>query len=443
MAHQNGTKSTKRALCWIAVSVYSFLSVRTILREQTYSHGGIMTKRKNKQHILKHPTYILCLLLLLTFAACSSANTTNQATTNANHNTNTGASTGATPTQTPTIQLGPQPCPVAVSMTTYWDPLIPTQPGINKVESITCAYLIGQPILQALVTVRSQSAGSVLDVYVYNQITSPTPVQLFKLQGLYKGEAKISGYNTVLTGEADQNSRVNKNATIPNGLTVDLFREFKWSDGAKTLVPVSFPGLYPDLTRYQAENDQQQVNQGQNGWMLSAGTVAQNLAINLLQWPNNVVTTVVHDGGKSDVDAVVIVKNPQPGGGIIQVILNRLEGNTNGGIWIATSAISNGMAIMSPQNQDVLSSPVTVKGNGIAFEGVIGKIKILDHLYTDIGNAQVKGANGMGNTTFTTTVNYTSSFKNGSQEGLLVLYSYSNANGAIAGVVMEKELLAI
>lgn len=402
-------------------------------------------KRKNKQDIPLYSTYVLCLLLLLTFAACSGTNTTNQvsATTNTSHNTNTGAASAATPTQTPKIQLGPQPCPVAVSMTTYWDPIIPTQPGINKVESVTCAYLIGQPVLQALVTVRSQSVGSLLDVYVYNQITSPTPAQLFKLQGLYRGEARISGYNTVLTGEVDQNSSINKNASVPNGLAVDLFREFKWSDGAKTLVPVSFPGIYPDLTRYQAENDQQQVNHGQNGWMLSATTVAQNLAINLLQWPNNVTTTVVSGGGKSDVEAVVNAKNPVPAGGTIQVTMSRLEGNTNGGIWIVTSVTSSGMSITSPQNRDVLHSPVTAKGSGSAFEGVIGKVEILDHLYTDIGDAQAKGASGMGNTTFTTTVNYTSSFKNGMQEGLIVLYSYSNANGAISGTIIQKELLSV
>src|SRR5258705_3473346 len=35
-----------------------------------------------------------------------------------------------------------------------------------------------------------------------------------------------------------------------------FFREFKWSGGANTFVQVTFPGIFPDLTRYQAEADQ-------------------------------------------------------------------------------------------------------------------------------------------------------------------------------------------
>lgn len=266
-----------------------------------------------------------------------------------------------------------------------------------------------------------KGTGQILDVYVYNNITSPSPSQLFKLQNLYKGDAKISVYNTVLTAEIDQNSSINAGKNV-SAMTLDLFREFKWSDGAGTLVPVSFPGIFPDLTRYQAENDQAQVNQGQDAWKLNAAQVANHLATDthLFNWPGNTQTVVVSGGGSNDSDAVVTVKNPAPTGNTIKVSLERLEGNTNGGLWEVVSVTASGMSVTSPQSRDILSSPVNMAGTGFAFEGVIGTVYVLDHLYTPIGHARVKSATGNGNSTFSTVVSYTNTFKSGKQDGLVV-----------------------
>ena len=293
-----------------------------------------------------------------------------------------------------------------------------------------------------MVTVRYQGTGQILDVYVYNDITSPSPSQLFKLQNLYKGDTKISVYNTVLTTEVDQNSSINAGKANAQ-LTRDLFREFKWSDGAGTLVPVSFPGIYPDLTRYQAENDQAQVNQGQDIWKLNAAQVANHMAADtqLLNWPSNAPADVVSGGGSNDSGAIVIVKNPTPAGNTIKVSLERLEGNTNGGIWEVVSVTANGMSITTPQSRDILASPVNVTGTGNAFEGVIGTVDILDHVYTPIGHANVTGATGNGNTTFSTNVAYNSTFKGGNQDGIVVLYAANNADSSIGAAVMVKELL--
>src|SRR5260370_35060493 len=105
--------------------------------------------------------------------------------------------------------LGSQLCPAAVKAPAYWDPIIPTQNGVTKVESVTCGNLVGNPTLQALVTVRYNGTGAILDVYVYTNITNPRPTQLFKLQSLYDGAARISVYNTVLTTELEQHSSLN------------------------------------------------------------------------------------------------------------------------------------------------------------------------------------------------------------------------------------------
>lgn len=387
----------------------------------------------------------LVLLLTLALAACGGSSNTGGGTTPVTQGTTPGGSSGGgtTATASPGIGLGPRPCPDAVKASAHWDSIIPTQNGVTKVESVTCGNLIGNPTLQALVTVRYQGTGAILDVYIFNDITGPNPTQLFKLQNLYKGDAKISVYNTVLTAEVDQNSSINAGKDNANYMQ-DLFREFKWTDGAGTLVPVSFPGMYPDLTRFQAENDQAQVNHGQDPWKLNAAQVANHLAADphLLNWSSSAPTTVVSGGGSSDSDAMVTVKNPAAGGGTIKVSLQRLEGNTNGGIWEVVTVTSDGMSITSPQSRDRLTSPVKVTGTGNAFEGKIGMVAVLDHLINDIGHAGATGATGNGNTTFSTNVTYSSTFKGGSQEGIVILYATNNAGGSPAAAVMVKELLS-
>jgi hypothetical protein len=384
-------------------------------------------------------------IVSFTLVACGgSANSSNSSTPTTQATTPVGSSgSGITSTAPPGIGLGSRPCPDAVKATAHWDAIIPTQSGVTQVETVTCGNLVGNLTIQALVKVRYHGTGQILDVYVYRDITNPSPSQLFKLQNLYKGNAKISLYNTVLTTEVDQNSSINAGKANAD-LTQDLFREFKWSDGAGTLVPVSFPGMYPDLTRYQAENDQTQVNQGIDAWKLNAAQVANHMAADahLLNWSGNAPTTVVRGGGSSDSDAVVTVKNPMPAGKTIKISLERLEGNTNGGIWEVVSVTAIGMSITTPQNRDILTSPVKVTGTGNAFEGVIGSIGILDHLYTPIGHANVTGATGNGNTTFSTYVTYNSTFKGGKQEGIVVLYAANNAGSSIAAAVMIKELLS-
>ena len=382
---------------------------------------------------------LVVFILALTLVSCSgsSSTTTTPATT-------AGQSSGNTTTTTisPVLHPGPQPCPEAVQAPAHWDAIIPTQNGVTHVEKVICGYLTGTTTLQTLVTVRYQGTGQLLDVYVFNDITSPSPSQLFKLQSLYNGDARLSAYNTVLTAEVDQYSSINAGKSDAE-MVRDLFREFQWSDGAGTLVPVSFPGIFPDLTRYQAEEDQAQVNRRQDAWKLNAAEVARQLAIDahLLNWPGDVQVVVVSGGGSNDTDAIVTVKNPAPPGNMIRVSLERLERNSHNGIWEVVAVTASNISITTPQSRDILTSPMNVTGTGNAFEGVIGTIDVLDHVYTPIGHAQVTGATGNGNTTFSTVVSYNSTFKGGKQDGIVVLYAANNAGSATGTAVMIKELL--
>lgn len=382
------------------------------------------------------------LSLLPTLAACSTGNGTGSSGGTSTAQSTAGKSvTGvATSSVTAGVLLGVQPCPGATRDPSYWNPFILPQSGSYKVESVSCANIMDAPALQALVTVRHSDAGSSLDVYVFSNITATTPTRIFLIMGLVKGDAKISGYNTVLTAQADELSALNKGKLV-SAMTADLFREFDWSAPAGKLIQVAFPGIFPDLTRYQAEADQAQVNQGHQPWKLSATMVANALAASLLNWPTNSSTTLLSGGGAHDVSAVVLIKSSYVVSGHIKVTLSRLEGNTQNGIWEAIAVESDDASITSPLPLTIINNPVSVKGTGNAFEGTIGQVIVLDHLYHPLGQATATGATGNGQTTFSTGVSYQSTFPAGTQEGVLFLSIPSNANGSIATAVMEKVLI--
>jgi hypothetical protein len=338
---------------------------------------------------------------------------------------------------TPGIQLGRQPCPNAVKDLAHWKGIV----GIDStqtVEEVLCGFLVGVPTLQAVVKVRSSSMDRLLDIHVYTAISSTKPTQIFSLRGLLHGDAAVSNYNTLMTAQVDPNSSQNKGRPVAQRQT-DLYREFKWSDSAGTLVQVAFPGIYPDLTRYQAEFEQGQINTGQGyqQWRLSAVTTAQYFAEFVLMWDPDAPATVLSGGGAHDAMAVILVKNPSAGGETIRVSLSRLELNTNGGIWEVTSIETPGMSITAPQSAEHLTSPVTVTGSTGALAGKMTTITVLDHDRTDIGHVMLTS----GQSSFTTSIPYAASLPGTTQEGIVALYA-SPGNGAIAATVMVKVLLS-
>nr|BBH93443.1 hypothetical protein KTA_16420 [Thermogemmatispora argillosa] len=407
------------------------------------------TRPKHPKHPLRPHAYrgltlsggIVLLLLSLCLAACSSPFGGGSQGTSGTGATATVGAGGATATASPVVLLGPRPCPSAIQTAAYWSSIVHAVAGVTSVTRVQCANLMGTPELQALVTVAHQG-GHALDVHVYNHITGPNPQQIFQLLNLYDGDAIISGYNTVLTAEVDQNSALNHGRN-PANYQRDLFREFKWSDAQQTLVQIAFPAFFPDLTRYQAEADQAAVNQGHDPWKLDAVKVAQALAAStaFFNWGPNAPAHLISGGGQHDVNALVEVKSPHPGGSTIRVSMSRLESNTNGGIWEVTNVSSPTLSISAPAALDRLHSPTTVTGKGNAFEGVIGSLRVLDHLYNQVGQAQVHGASGNGPTTFSTNLTYSSDFNAGAQEGILMLSAPSQADGSIATGTLLKVLL--
>jgi len=305
---------------------------------------------------------------------------------------------------------------------------------------VSCGSLLGDASLQALVNVYHQGTGQILDAYVYTDITAAHPSRIFKLENLEKGDARISASNTIITNEVDENSSVNKgrgNAALRR----DLDREFQWSSSKKAFVQIAFPGIFPDLTRYHAELDQLEVNQGYQTWKRDAAMTAQACAENFLKWYPHPVTTVQSGGGTHDLNATVLVNNPDPGGSSVIVSLSRFDGKTNGSIWEVTNVDTNSASINSLHNGDILSSPVTITGTGVASDSFIGTVTVFDHLYTDVGDMDVVGDNLNGKTTFSSYLTYTSSFQTGAQEGVLAFYVINFDSNSIETAVMRKVLL--
>src|SRR5260221_2953634 len=158
----------------------------------------------------------------------------------------------AQPTPVPSgIPPGVEPCPDAVKDQAYWHAVVDVGTG-QTLEHVLCGSVMGPPTLEAMVTVRHAGASRTLDVHIYTNITKVNPTSIFTRRGLSHGDARISGNSTILTAEAERQSRINAHRSEAD-LTQDLFREFKWSTQQRTFVQGSFPGIYPDLTRYQAQ----------------------------------------------------------------------------------------------------------------------------------------------------------------------------------------------
>jgi hypothetical protein len=247
------------------------------------------------------------------------------------------------------------------------------------VESVSFANFMGNSTLQALVTVRHSDANSTLDLYIFDRITNAKPTQIFMLGGLIKGAAKICYYNSVMTAEVDTNSTLNAGKSVSQ-MTPDLFREFAWKSGA--MAQVAFPGIFPDLTRYQAEADQARVTQGYDPWKNDPTMVAKLLASQFFAWQRTVTTELISGGGSQDVYATVkvqeaAIQGAQSQGPSAVITLSRLEGNTHN-MWVVIGvADGTTLTLKNMPARSLITNPVTLQGTGAAFEAVIGHAVVL------------------------------------------------------------------
>lgn len=378
---------------------------------------------------------MLCFLMILLSACTSPFFTPSQSGSNETPTLTTSPTPVVSPTPSvkpPTITLQVVGCP---TLSINWDSLIGTRANVNKVQKVTCGNVEGNGSLQALVNVRYYSPDAKLDVYIYDNL-SGTPVQRFKAQGLIDGDTQISPAGTITTAEIGTHGL---SSAVP-----DLFKEYKWN-GA-TFSQLLFPGLYPDVTHYQAEKSQalyvsQGGASGNESWRTSGELVAEHLAFSVFHWPN-VTKSVVKN---NLVDPIIVqVTNNGPGGGGFNATLYHLDGVSTNILEITNVTSTNGsVSLTNPAVGTQISSPVSVQGNYVASGSILGRVVLYDNTYVTVGDTgDLHSSLTTGSASFSVVIPYTLNAR-GVQEGVIAFFSTTQNNTAfINQAVMVKVFLS-
>ncbi len=343
-----------------------------------------------------------------------------------------------------TITLQVIGCPSNLSLN--WDSLVGTHANVNKVQKVICGSLEGAGALEALVDVRYYSPDAKLDFYVCDNLFG-TPIQRFDVKGLLNGDALISSVGTLITAEISPKDTI-KGAP-------DLFKEYRWNGGS--FAQVLFPAMYPDVTRYQAEQDQAHVNseiaalqpgqsQGQiaDAWKLMPGSVASHLAQAIFHWQTKNYTVTLPPKASKLSMLFVTVTNLAPGGGGFIATLHHLnEVPTNiFEVW-QISSIDGNSALSSPAAYAQLTSPVSISGSSLARGSIVGQVVVYDDTYTTVGNSgPIQNAASGGYVQFTNSISYHLNAQ-GLEEGVVAFYPTTQNNIAfISQAVMVKVFLS-
>ncbi len=390
---------------------------------------------------------LLCSLLLLLgacttnlFPSPSQSGTDSSSATGNTHSTITPVVSPTSGTALPTITLQVINCP---SLSINWDKLVGTRTNVNKVQKVICGSLEGSGSLDALVDVRYYSSDARLDYYVYDNLYG-TPNRIFSMQGLLNGDALISSVGTIMTAEA--------NPSDPIKGAADLFKEFQWN--GSSFAQVIFPGLYPDVTRYQAEQAQAEVNAeiaalqpGQSqasirdAWRLAPGGVVTRLARNIFHWTNFSVTLPSH-AQQLSVLPITVTNLGTGGGGFIAIVHHLNEVSTNIFEVYQVNSIDGSAWLNSPAAYAQLTSPVTVSGGSVANGSILGEVVLYDDTYTTVGSSgPIHSPASSGSVQFTNTVSYHLAASE-LEEGVVAFYPTYQNNIALSNqAVLVKVFL--
>ena len=328
----------------------------------------------------------------------------------------------------PTITLQVIGCP---TLSINWDSLVGTRANVSKVQKVICGSLEGAGTLDALVDVRYYAPEARLDYFVYDNLYG-TPVRRMSAQGLLDGDALISSVGTIVTAE------INPNDTVKG--VVDLFKEYQWN-GA-TFGQTLFPGMYPDVTRYQAEQAQAQVSaevaalgpgqsqsQISQAWRLTAGSVVTRLARGIFHWTNFTVTLPLHSQ-RLNVLPITVTNLAAGGGGFVAVVHHLDEVPTNIFEIEQVTSINGSAGISNVAAYARLSSPVSVSGGALASGSILGQVVLYDDTYTTVGSSgAIKSSAPSGYVQFTVSISY--HLTPGLEEGIVAFYPTSQNNTAL------------
>ncbi|HCI79471.1 MAG TPA: hypothetical protein DHW02_07260 [Ktedonobacter sp.] len=415
--------------------------MKTLFAHIKGKHGT----HNNQQHP-QHLQYIRLAVLLCSLAALFSACSLFPQTSETGGGTDqTGPSVtptathaaAATPTYVPpTITLQVTNCP---TLAINWDALVGTHSGVNKVQQVTCGSIEGAGSLAALVNVRYYAPGAKLDVYVYDNLAG-TPNRSFSVQGLYNGDAVVSSINTVSTAEVSPKDTV-KGAP-------DLFKDYAWNGSG--FAQDLFPGIYPEMTQYQADKTQTLINnelanpnmKPVDAWQLSPTEVTSHLASTIFHWGSYTQQSLTPNI-KKQVTITVSVTNTGSGGGGFTAILNRLDGNVNNILEVTQiTPFDTNIALSSPAVNATLHSPISVSGSATAAGSVLGEAVVYDDMYVQVGTSgSIASPSSSGYVQFSKSVNFQLN-ASGEQEGVVAFYETSQNNALLSNqVVLIKVFL--
>jgi hypothetical protein len=374
--------------------------------------------------------------LMILLSACSLSPTVSQT-----GDSSTQTLTSITPTQvvSPTPTLVPitlqvvGPCPA--SLASRWDSIVGTRPGVNKVQKVTCGSFEGSGSLAALVIARYYTPDAKMDFYVYDNLFG-TPVRRFAVQGLIQGDARISQVNTIITAQ------LNSQYPIPP----NVFKEYQWNAATSSFVQVLFPAIYPDVTRYQAEQAQALATaseaQGQFAWQTSANSVVNRLASEIFHWSQTKTQTITFNARTATY--IVQETNLGPGGGGFTATLFRLNNVVTNIFEISQiTPLDASTRISSPITGVHLSSPVSVNGISLATGSILGEVMLFDDTYTIVGDSgAIHSPVSSGYVNFSQPVKYQLSAP-GLQEGVVAFLATNQNNTMLSNqIAMVKVFFA-
>ena len=339
-------------------------------------------------------------------------------------------------TSSPTINFSISGCPSTLGAV-KWDSLTGTRAHINKVQKVSCGTFENGG-LAALVSVRYYSADNRLDYYVYDNL-SGTPTRRFAMQGLVGGSAVISPTNSIMTAENPTND--------PLGPSV--FKEYQWN-GA-TFTQILFPGIFPDMTHYQAEVDQANVNAqlaqttatptaNSSVWQDSAFQVVSKMAQDIFHWSSSVIKNTVVTYNTPSSTFIIQTTNYGPGGGGFITSLFHLDNVATNIFEVKQVTSIDGTTLLSSPANDLaqpLASPVRVSASYRSAGTLVGRVALYSDTYVVLADTgALRGS--AGTATFAPAVGFHLNAR-GVQEGLVVFY-VSNQNNILAGnqVVVAK-----
>lgn len=384
-------------------------------------------------------TIFLCSVMFV-LSACSSPLFTTPAKTGT---PSTDSSTISTPSPVvspsataalPVINLQTVSCP---TLPENWDKVVGTKPQVNKVQKVICASLEGTGSLAALVEVRYYSSDARLDYYVYDNLYG-TPYRRFSMLGLLDGDAEVSPSNTIMTAEIGAND--------PFKGEPDVFKEFQWNGYGFS--QILFPGMFPDMTRYQAERDQGIVNQNAHlpvplsTWKTSFYGVADALAQEIFHWGH--VSTATIDYRPAYGIYIAQVNNLGLGGGGFVATMFRLDNVATNILEVnKVTPLDPNMNLGAPGIGSTIHSPVNVGGSGTAAGSVLGEVLIFDDTYLTIGNSgSIASPAKSGYVTFSRLISYQLN-QPGEQEGAIVYFTTNQNNASVTNqALMIKVFLS-